>query len=186
VKPVIEIHPQLIVGRWRQGYVLDLHTLSSTYLGDDEYGHAVFDTKRSPVGELLYRLKYQSLASVIPELVSTAAQLLRTWNPDVDVVVPVPATKDARKEQPVALLSRDVAAEIGAEITLSCIVKRKATKELKDVFDADARQALLEGAYAVQADAVRGKRVLLMDDLYRSGGHHERGGGCSPGRGPGC
>ena len=45
-----------IPGRWREGYVLDYHTLDSTYLGDDEYGHPMFDTKRSDVGELLYRL----------------------------------------------------------------------------------------------------------------------------------
>ena len=50
------VRPMRIPGRWREGYVLDYHTLGSTYLGDDEYGHPTFDTKRSDVGELLYRL----------------------------------------------------------------------------------------------------------------------------------
>jgi competence protein ComFC len=31
------------------------------------------------------------------------------------------------------------------------------------------RIKLLEGAFQVDADAVRGKRILLVDDLYRSG-----------------
>jgi len=60
--------------------VLDSHTLGSTYLGDDEYGHPMFDTKRS-----------------------------------------------------------------------------------------DERLRLLEGAHTVKASVVRGQKVLLFDDLYRSG-----------------
>ena len=33
---VIVIHPQRLPGRWRDGYALDVHTVSSTYLGDDQ------------------------------------------------------------------------------------------------------------------------------------------------------
>jgi len=56
---MLAIHPIRIPGRWRDGYALDVHTVASTYLGDDEYGHARFETSRSAAGELLYRLKYQ-------------------------------------------------------------------------------------------------------------------------------
>src|SRR5688572_33431110 len=62
-----------IPGRWRDGFALDFHTLSSTHLGYDEFGHAIFDTKRSELGELLYQLKYQSNQSTIPEIVEAAA-----------------------------------------------------------------------------------------------------------------
>ena len=50
------IYPIRLRGTWVEGYALDDHTLRSTYLGHDAFGHAVFHTERSAVGELLYRL----------------------------------------------------------------------------------------------------------------------------------
>jgi competence protein ComFC len=50
--------PRKIIGKWRDGVALDLHTLSSEFIGYDEFGHARFDTVRSPIGELLYKLKW--------------------------------------------------------------------------------------------------------------------------------
>ena len=47
-------HPMRIPGVWRQGYVLDYHTIHSAFLGHDEFGNPIFDTKRTEVGELLY------------------------------------------------------------------------------------------------------------------------------------
>ena len=37
------------------------------------------------------------------------------------------------------------------------------------MFDYQQRLKLLEGAFQVDRDAVRGKGILLIDDLYRSG-----------------
>ena len=56
----VEIKPQTLRGPWASGFALHVHSLSSTYLGDDEYGHARFSTTRSPVGELLYQLNRSS------------------------------------------------------------------------------------------------------------------------------
>jgi len=35
---MIETSPRQIKGEWTSGYALDFHTLSSEYIGDDEYG----------------------------------------------------------------------------------------------------------------------------------------------------
>ncbi len=48
-------------GNWVAGFAFDLHTLSSEYLGQDEYGHDRYNNTRSEIGELVYQLKYQSL-----------------------------------------------------------------------------------------------------------------------------
>ena len=61
---MIEFHPTRIPGRWRDGYALDLHTVSSTYVGDDEFGHARFETQRSPAGELLIDDLFRSGATM--------------------------------------------------------------------------------------------------------------------------
>jgi competence protein ComFC len=41
------IQPRQIMGKWRQGFALDIHTVSSVPIGYNEFGHMQFDTKRS-------------------------------------------------------------------------------------------------------------------------------------------
>jgi predicted amidophosphoribosyltransferase len=57
----------------------------------------------------------------------------------------------------------------GLPILSSCLKKTKDTSELKDVFDLGKRSELLQDAFAVDAAKAKGKRILLFDDLYRSG-----------------
>lgn len=46
-------------GPWNAGWALNKHMLRSIYLGDDEYGHARFESVRTDVGEATYQLKYR-------------------------------------------------------------------------------------------------------------------------------
>lgn len=41
---MVEFQPRKIYGKWRTGWALDLHTLSSEFLGYDPFGNPVFDT----------------------------------------------------------------------------------------------------------------------------------------------
>lgn len=58
-----------LIGNWKKGGALDLHTESSIYLGVDEFGHDHYDTKRTEMGEYVYKLKYKSDLSVIPQII---------------------------------------------------------------------------------------------------------------------
>src|SRR6266481_3216389 len=98
-----------IKGPWTSGYVLDLHTLSSTLLGYDGLGHAQFDTKYSEVGGLLYRLKSHGDKSTITELVDAAESFIRSWKIDFSAIVPVPPTRTYRSLQPVMALASEIA-----------------------------------------------------------------------------
>jgi hypothetical protein len=73
--PVVEIHPRILRGPWDGGFALDWHTLSSTYIGDNPFGHPMFDTKRPPVGQLLFQLKYRNDHTAVDRLPT----LLRTF-----------------------------------------------------------------------------------------------------------
>ena len=53
----VKINPHKLNGPWSDGSALDVHTTSSTMIGHNAFGHPVFDTTRSPLGELLYKLK---------------------------------------------------------------------------------------------------------------------------------
>ncbi len=165
---MVNIRPMQIPGRWRAGYVLDYHTLSSTYLGDDEYGHAIFDTKRSEIGELLYRLKYRSDQSVINELVETAARFVRSWNPGVTILIPVPPSR-VRADQPVHIIAERLGMSIGIPVDMNIIKRVIETPELKNVYNYDERIRLLNGSYKVDKSGIKGQKILLFDDLYRSG-----------------
>lgn len=163
------IRPMRIPGRWREGFVLDYHTLSSTYLGEDEYGHPMFDTKRSDVGELLYRLKYRLDGSVLEELVLTVAEFVQSWNPGATVVVPIPPSRSGRPQQPVRVIAEALGRQVGIPVEPNAVIRAKETPELKNVYDYDERLRLLEGAHTVQPALVSGQKILLFDDLYRSG-----------------
>lgn len=165
---MVEIHPVRIPGRWADGRTLDFHTLGSTYLGDDELGHPRFETSRSAVGDLLYRLKYRGDQGCIAELADTAATFLREWQPSVDVIVPVPPSRE-RAVQPVLAVGAELASRLGVPFSPGSLRRVREVTQLKDVFDYDERYRLLEGLHEVDASAVQGRVVLLFDDLFRSG-----------------
>lgn len=166
---MINVSPKPLTGGWTDGYALDLHTTSSELVGYDEYGHEVFDTKRTEMGELLYRLKYRSDESVIRIITETVVEFVRQRKWAADLVIPVPPSDTSRSFQPVILLSKTIANGLGIECCLDCVIKIKDTPQLKGVFDPDKRRELLENAYAVASQKLAGKVVLLFDDLYRSG-----------------
>jgi competence protein ComFC len=86
----MDIKPTKIPGRFSNGFVLDVQTTSSEFVGHDEYGHARFDTKRSELGELVYRLKYRQDKTVIPEIAEVAGAFAESYMPRFDLIIPVP------------------------------------------------------------------------------------------------
>lgn len=166
---MVAISPRKLQGKWTVGYALDVHTTSSTFLGYDEYGHSQFDTQRSEMGELLYRLKYGTDRSVITVITETAADFVRKQKWAIDLVIPVPPSRIGRAFQPVKALSKALADQLGVGFCPDCVAKVKNTPELKNVFELDKRLALLQGAYAVARAKAASKTVLVFDDLYRSG-----------------
>jgi predicted amidophosphoribosyltransferase len=165
----VEINPKPLSGPWDGGYALDLHTLSSTPIGYDSYGHLQFDTTYSAVGGLLYRLKSKGDPSVVPSLVEAIESF---WalspRPSIDLIVPVPPTKQ-RKYPPVLLVATALSERFGVPLCTDCIVKVKQPAQLKDLVEYDKRMAALEGAFTVDPGRTEGKNILLFDDLYRSG-----------------
>ena len=123
----VEINPRNLRGPWNEGYALDVHTRSSTFLDYDQFGHARFDTMRSPVGELLYRLKYRHDHAAVGPLVDTIESFLgKVWKPPIDAIVPVPPSV-ARKNQPVHLVATALSDRLKIPVCTSCVTKVKQT-----------------------------------------------------------
>lgn len=164
---MVKFNPQKITGNWKEGFALDLHTISSTLIGYDEFGNPQFDTIRTEVGELLFKLKNRSDTSVVPEIVDVVKTFLKTWPLQVDMIVPVPPSKP-RTVQPVVLLAQALVAQVGIPL-VEAVKKTRDMPQLKNIYDLEERQKVLKGAYAVDREAVKGRQALLFDDLFRSG-----------------
>jgi competence protein ComFC len=160
-------HPRLIIGKWREGYALDIHTLSSTPIGYNEFGHMQFETNRSEIGELLLKLKYRADRSVVDEIAVAAQLFLSQWKPGSDMIVPVPPS-GVRAVQPVILLATAMGLRLGLPL-IDCVKRTRDVPQLKNVYDLDERTRLLNGLHTVDRAVTAGKRILLFDDLYRSG-----------------
>jgi competence protein ComFC len=162
---VVEINPEHIDGPWIDGFVLDRHVVSSRpigYLGE----HMQFETTRSPLGELVYQLKYRG--GKPDDIVETAAAFVtERWGPVIDCVVPPPPSLH-RTKQPAVLIAEGIAAHFGMSALPAAAIKAAATQQMKNV-PLHERAPLLSAAIQAGSDAVQGRRVLLVDDLWETG-----------------
>jgi predicted amidophosphoribosyltransferase len=157
-------------GNWERGFALDKHSRSSTYLGDDEWGHPVFDTTRSPAGEALYQLKYRHDWSQSLPIALQIAESIYPRLHDVGFIVPMPASR-VRSRQPVL----EIATALGRIVrrpVLSRILSRIPTGQaLKDIGTKEARVAVLAGRITLHngMPGTQRRNVLLIDDRYDTG-----------------
>jgi competence protein ComFC len=164
----VEIKPRRLHGPWAAGFALDLHTRSSTFIGDDDRGHPRFHTVRSPIGELVYRLKYKHDSSTLNVIVESAIGFLADWGPQVDAIVPVPASNAARVVQPVIEIAKRISYRTGLPYCDLCLFKSNRTAQIKDV-EISVRSDALSEVYAVDSKIIAARRLLLFDDLFDSG-----------------
>src|ERR1700690_2082984 len=165
---MIEIHAKSVTGSWDEGYVLDVHTISSTMIGYNEFGYPEVDTVRSQLGQLVYRLKYKGDKTVIPPVVEATVAFVKSWGVHPDVIVPMPPSKSQRNFQPVVEVAGHLAELLGVPLNTTSLNKTSPTQQMKDIGDLTARTAALE-AVMTSDTALEGKAVLLFDDLFQSG-----------------
>jgi len=121
---------------------------------------------------LALKLKYQRR----PGLAVTMARLMlrRAGALGDTLVVPVPLHRRrlwGRGYNQSALLARELVGTAGGTLAVDLLERRKATPVLRGLGPAGRRRAV-SGAFAVGpawAQALRGRSVLLIDDVYTSG-----------------
>lgn len=156
-----------LIGNWKNGLAFDLHTVASTYLGPDQFGHDRYDNTRSEIGELVYQLKYQNSKSTIPNIVALLGVIEGIEK--FDFIIPVPSSK-VRAFQPVDAIAEELGRQRGVPVLTGYLEKIRGGAELKGVDDPGERAEGLRGAIRIAGDInISGKAVLLVDDLYRSG-----------------
>lgn len=157
-----------IEGNWHTGLAFDVHTLASTYLGPNEFGHDQWENTRSEMGELVYNLKYKK---DISSLASIVALLDKIKGIDqFDYITPIPPTARSRAFQPVTEIALAIGKRHNVEVLTDLLMKKPGGQQLKDIRDPEKRKELLKASLYIGGDrSLAGCDILLVDDLYRSG-----------------
>lgn len=167
----MEISPQKIDGHWNEGWALDLHTTSSVLVGTDENGKNIWDTKRPPIAEEMYRLKYWRERYRIETIAKPAADFLNRYKSkwQLDLIIPIPPSDMTREFQPVYELAKAIGRHCSLTVDFNTLRKVKSTSQLKEIENPAQRREILKGAFSINFNSLNGKDVLIFDDLYRSG-----------------
>lgn len=152
-------------GKWKGGWSLDLHTLSSKKLSDGS-----FENEYSKIGSALNQLKYRNVRSKADYLAACAENFLKTLHVTkfLKVILPVPPSNE-RSYQPLYDVAEKLGSRISKPIDCDYIYKTRKTDELKGIDDHHKRKSILSGAFKLNGTKYSGDKVLLLDDLYRSG-----------------
>jgi len=158
----------IIKGNWEKGLAYDVHTLSSTYLGSDEFGRDRWDNTRSEMGRLVYQLKYKNDKSVVGKIVDLITGKIKGIE-KFDLIIPIPSTNKTRPFQPVEEIAKELGRRKRIKV-INILTKKPGGTEMKNVKDTKEKKTLLEGRILISPDyEISGKAVLLIDDLYDSG-----------------
>jgi adenine/guanine phosphoribosyltransferase-like PRPP-binding protein len=144
-------------------YSIDIHTKSSISIGQNK-----FQTQRTQVGELLYRFKYCFDFKVLDELFSHVLKYFRNNKIDFDVIIPVPPSNHNRPFQPVFEIAKKLSSS-GFIVDFDFLVKKQSTPAIKKINDPITRKDVLKNVFEVKDSRYKNKKVLLFDDLFRSG-----------------
>jgi predicted amidophosphoribosyltransferase len=165
----MQINIRQIHGAWDLGYSLDKHTLSSTPIGPNEWGHMQFDTVRSEIGEALFKLKYRSDFSQVQVIAAQINQSLASHFVSSNFVVPMPASKQ-RERQPVTEIAREVARLMNIPCNEELLIKTTQTLPMKDIPTQQEKVEKLMSAFAINDQLGTGPyNLLIIDDLYDTG-----------------
>ena len=147
-------HPRPLMGSWQAGWSLGFH---SRITGGD--------WSRSGVGDLTYRLKYESDTTVLPALIGQTLAVFQA-HPEMsraDLIIPVPSSRE-RKVNPVRVFCEALAGKIKAPVQ-AFVIKTRQTQPQKEMKTLAQKHANVAGAFVVCGE-IKGKRVLLVDDLF--------------------
>lgn len=122
--------------------------------------------------DALHAFKFQNRKDVGKQLVSLVQDKIASLGERIDAVVPIPITEKRLKERGFNqsfIIAEEIGQIIARPVRHSILLK---TKETKDQYSLtrDERRQNIKGVFAVKdGKSIKGKRILLVDDLFTTG-----------------
>jgi ComF family protein len=169
-RPVDRIGACPVCGRWTGAAVACGACLTHpASFGRGHFGY-VFE---GPVREALHAFKFRGRKDVGRALVQTLEERITSMASDFDLIVPLPVTEKrlrARGFNQCFIVSEEISRITGKPIDHRTLRKTRETQD-QYTLPKEERKKNLVRAFSIEGpgEALRGKRVLLVDDLYTTG-----------------
>jgi len=123
------------------------------------------------IPDIIHKLKYNGAFALAVPLADMMVHAWTTWQCPVDLVMPVPLHSQRQKKRGYNQ------SELIVNRFCECLALAHDARSLQRVrftppqvgLDAEARRSNVQGAFAVEEQAVRGKDILLVDDVCTTG-----------------
>ena len=122
------------------------------------------------VRDIVFDLKYRGIRALAPDIGELLARHLESSRLAADLIVPVPLHGRRERERgynQAGLLARELGRRTGLPVE-SMLRRTKNTPPQVDMTGPENRRANIEAAFECVAD-VRGRRVILVDDVVTTG-----------------
>ena len=165
---IVSLNPKRLIGNWYDGWSLDLHSISSKIIGENEFGHPVFETTRTDLGQQVFLLKNRGRKESADLILDQIKDFLDNWAvlENVDCILPTPPSNKNRIYQPVFEIAKRIAEYTNKKYAEDVLVKNS-TVQSKNMSLSEKIE--LKGSVTAQKFAKRRLNVLLVDDLYDTG-----------------
>jgi competence protein ComFC len=123
------------------------------------------------VKNAIHRLKYQNdlgVGSIFADMLKKLV-LINGWK--IDIVVPIPLSKQRKKERgynQARILALPIALKLGIPLDDNSIIRTRETSSQVSL-DAIERQKNIHNAFSAQGNKLRGKNILIVDDVITTG-----------------
>jgi ComF family protein len=122
--------------------------------------------------QAIYELKYHNLRALAAPLAEMLYHYFRASPLPVEVLVPVPLHPRRLRERGYnqsRLLARELGRLAGLPMIDDCLVRQRHTSPQARTSNVAERRSNTAGAFACRDQRLRGKQVLLIDDVATSG-----------------
>ncbi len=120
----------------------------------------------------IHELKYRNLKALAPLLAGLLYDYFTASHVPGDVLVPVPVHRHRLKERGYnqsALLARELGRLSGLPVVENCLIRLKHALPQARSSGIEQRQSNVTGAFTCRDERLRGKSVILVDDVSTSG-----------------
>ena len=124
------------------------------------------------IREAVHALKYRNVRALAPTLGQLLADFMEAVSMPADIIVPVPLhpkRERSRGYNQSLLLAKEVSGWSGIPLANGTLRRERWAVSQAGSHDEDQRWANVQGAFRAEPDLVRGKRVVVIDDVCTTG-----------------